>query len=79
MGFSVLFLLTACYLVPGLEPWARVSPVLSAAFGGYPGGWRCLRILARAMIAAALACAWMFQARCLQLCYPEYYDPYAMD
>ena len=27
------------------------------------------------MIAAACAGAWIFQARCLQLCYPEAYDP----
>jgi hypothetical protein len=79
MGFSAIFLLTACCLLPGLETWARVSPVISAALDGFPDGWRCLRMASWAMIAAAYACAWAFQARCLQLCYSEYYDPYAMD
>ena len=76
MGFSILFLLTAFCLLPGLEAWARAAPVLSAALDGLPEGWRCLRIAAGAMFAAACACAWMFQARCLQLCYPDFYDPY---
>jgi CHASE2 domain-containing sensor protein len=68
MGFSAIFLLTACCLLPGLETWARVSPVISAALDGFPDGWRCLRMASWAMIAAAYACAWAFQARCLQLC-----------
>jgi hypothetical protein len=79
MGFSVTFLLTAIYLLPGLEPWARVSPLVAEAFDGAPHGWRCLRIMAWASIAAAYASAWTFQARCLQICYPDYYDPYATD
>ncbi len=31
------------------------------------------------MAAAAYLCAGMFQARCLQLCHPDFYDPYAVD
>lgn len=77
MFFSVLFLLTACTMLPALETWARVSPLVSAALDGLPDGWRWLRIVDRAMIAAACVCAWMFQARCLQLCDPEFYDLYA--
>lgn len=79
MAFSILFALTACYLLPGIESLARVAPGVAPALDGLQDGWRLLRIASRTMIVAAYACAWMFQARCLQLCYPDYYDPYAMD
>ena len=71
---SVLFLATAACLLPKLEACARISPLLAAALNGSPDGWQCLRFLEWTMIGSACACAAIFQARCLQLCYPEYYD-----
>lgn len=77
MAFSATFLLTALFLLPGLETWARVAPLVSDALGGSDGGWRWLRYTEWGMLGGAYACAWMFQARCLQICFPEFYDAHA--
>ena len=78
MGLSAGILLTAVFLLPGIEALARRAPLLSDALDGASGGWGWLRAAAWAASAAAYACAWMFQARCLQICYPDFYDPYAV-
>jgi hypothetical protein len=75
MGCSALFLLSGCCLLPEMERYARGMPLLAAACDGWRDGWRCLRYCQWAMTAAACVGAWIFQARCLQLCYPEAYDP----
>jgi hypothetical protein len=77
MGFSVLFLVTGFFLLPGLEEAVRTAPFLADAVRGAKFGWRCLRIIEWAMMGAACLGAGMFQARCLQICFPETYDPYA--
>jgi hypothetical protein len=75
MGCSALFLLTGWCLLPELESCARAIPFLAAACDGWDGGWTYLRFCQGAMMAAAGVGAWIFQARCLQLCYPGAYDP----
>jgi len=76
MGFSVLFLLTGLFLVPGVEEAVRAAPLFADAVGAAGFGWRGLRICKWAMMTAAGLGAGMFQARCLQICFPEAYDPY---
>ncbi|MGD1031000.1 MAG: TraM recognition domain-containing protein [Opitutaceae bacterium] len=77
MGFSVLFSLTAFFLLPGMEEAIRSLPLLADAMSAAKFGWRALRVLEWTMIWAAFLCAGMFQARCLQICFPETYDAYA--
>lgn len=79
MGFSLLFAMTALGLLPQMEAFARAAPLLAQALDASERGWRCLRVLQWAMIGAACLGAWFFQARCLQLCYPDIYDPYRSD
>ncbi len=74
MGCSALFLLTGCCLLPKVEACAREIPLLAAVCDGWAGGWRWLRYGQGAMTAAACVGAWIFQARCLQICYPDSYD-----
>ena len=75
MACSALLVVTGCCLLPEIERTAQAVPIIAAAFDGFAQGWRCLRGLEWAMAAGAAAGAWMFQARCLQICYPEAYDP----
>lgn len=79
MGFSVLFLLTAIYVLPEMTQHASRSPLLAEALNGSESGWRYLRFIDGFLTAGAGVAAWIFQARCLQLCYPDFYDPYAVD
>lgn len=79
MAFSVLFLLTAVYVLPEMTQHAGRSPLLAEAINGNEGGWLYLRWLDAFLTAGAGLAAWIFQARCLQLCFPDYYDPYAVD
>jgi hypothetical protein len=74
MGCSALFLLTGCCLLPRMEACARGIPFLAAVCDGLAGGWSYVRYCQGAMTVAACAGAWIFQARCLQLCYPESFD-----
>jgi hypothetical protein len=76
-ALSAWFLLTGLCLVPHLESCARAAPVVSAALDGIADGWRRLRILERAMAWGAFGGAWIFQARCLQICWPDAFDPRA--
>ncbi len=73
MGCSALFLLTGCCLMPDLETWARAIPMVAAACDAFEQGWHYVRLCQGAMMAAAIIGAGIFQARCLQLCYPEFY------
>ena len=77
MGFSVLFLVSGLFLVPGVEDAVRAAPLLADAVDAAGFGWRGLRILEWTMIGAACLGAGMFQARCLQICFPRAFDPYA--
>lgn len=77
MACSALLLLSGFWLLPELERCARAIPLFAAAYAGRADGARLLRGCQLAMMAAAGAGAWIFQARCLQLCYPEAYDPEA--
>ena len=77
MGFSLLFLLTASLLLPNAARFARTAPLLADALDGNTYGWRGLYAFEWAASGAALVCVGIFQARCLQLCYPDYFDPYA--
>ncbi len=79
MGFSVLFLLTAIYVLPEITEHAGNSPLVSEALNGNKNGWRYLRYLDAFLTTGAGLAASIFQARCLQLCYPDFYDPYAAD
>jgi hypothetical protein len=79
MAGTVLFLAGACALLPNLENCARRSPLLTAALNGWPWGWLSLRVGEGVLTLAAYGGAWLFQARCLQLCFPDYYDAYALD
>jgi hypothetical protein len=36
-------------------------------------------VLEFAWVVGAGGAAWLFQARCLQICFPDFYDPYAED
>jgi TraM recognition site of TraD and TraG len=74
MGCSALFLVTGCCLLPRMEACARQIPLFAAVCDTWADGWRCVRFCQGAMTAAACAGAWIFQARCLQLCYPESFD-----
>lgn len=74
MAGTVLFLVGACGLLPNLEGCARRTPLLVMALGGWKWGWLSLRALQGGLILAAYAGAGLFQARCLQLCFPDYYD-----
>jgi len=42
-------------------------------------GWLWLRCVEWMTIGAACLCAGIFQARCLQICYPDFFDPYATE
>jgi hypothetical protein len=75
MACSALLLITGVCLLPELEKSARAMPIISAALDGFAPGWRCLHAVAWTMAMAAGAGAWVFQARCLQVCYPDTYDP----
>jgi hypothetical protein len=75
MACSALLLITAIGLLPELEKSARAMPLISAVLDGFAQGWRCLRMVEWTMALAAGAGAWIFQARCLQVCYPDTYDP----
>ena len=79
MTFSLLFLFTAFGLLPDAEREARAAPLIADALDGFDHGWRALQIVEGTMMAAACVGAWVFQARCLQICYPDFYDPYALD
>jgi len=77
MGFSVLFLLTGFFLLPGMEEAVRTVPLFADAMSAARFGWRGLQFFEWAMIGAACLGAGLFQARCLQICFPQAYDPYA--
>lgn len=79
MTFSVLFLATAVFLLPEVAEHASKSPLVVEALNGEKGGWRTLQWLEGAMILGACSASWVFQARCLQLCYPKFYDPYGIE
>jgi len=79
MAGTVLFLAGAWFLLPRLEGCARQAPLVAEALAGWHYGWSCLRGLKWLLALAAHAGAWLFQARCLQLCYPEFYDPYLLE
>jgi hypothetical protein len=79
MAGTVLFLAGAWFLLPRLEGCARQAPLVAEALAGWHYGWSCLRGLKWLLALAAHVGAWLFQARCLQLCYPEFYDPYLLE
>lgn len=79
MGFCVLFLLTAVYLLPDTTRVAAQAPLFSQALDGTASGWRYLHWVEMAMVVGACTASWIFQARCLQICFPEFYDQYAGD
>src|SRR5471032_109272 len=76
MAFSVLCLAAASFLLPKLEGCAGLCPLLADALDGLDNGWAWLRRFEWATIAAAYFAAGIFQARCLQLCFPDDYNPY---
>jgi hypothetical protein len=76
MALSLLFFLTGLALLPRLERVARVAPLVADALDSSAHGWRSFRIVEATMVLAACVGGWTFQARCLQICYPEFYDPY---
>ena len=75
MLLSILFLATAFFLLPQAERLARDAPLIADGLDGLAQGWRWLRGVERATMAAACLCAGIFQARCLQICYPDAFDP----
>jgi hypothetical protein len=79
MAGTVLFVAGACCLLPSLEGCAQRAPLIAEALDGWNYGWICLRGLKWALAFAAHGGAWLFQARCLQLCFPNFYDPYLLD
>jgi hypothetical protein len=79
MAFSVLFLLTAVFILPEAAEHAAKSPLIAEGLSAARNGWRALRWIEGAMILGACLASAMFQARCLQLCYPKFYDPYAIE
>ncbi|MBL9187503.1 MAG: hypothetical protein JNK23_08510 [Opitutaceae bacterium] len=76
-AFCVLFLLTAVYLLPELSRLASEAPMFREALDGATTGWRWLRGIEIAMVVGACTASWIFQARCLQICFPDFYDQYA--
>jgi len=78
MALSVLLFLTALTLLPQLEIVARLAPLVADTLDGCVYGWRALHLVEATMMVAACAGGWAFQSRCLQICYPEFYDPYAI-
>ena len=79
MAFSVGFALTACYLLPKITQAASRAPMIAEALNGTPAGWWWMRRIEWTMIGAAVFASWLFHARCLQICFPKYYDPYRLD
>lgn len=79
MAFSVLFLLSAIYLLPEVTSDAALPPIIADALHRSRDGGRYLHRLEWVLIIGAIGAAWVFQARCLQICFPEFYDPYALD
>jgi len=78
MALSVLFFLSALTLLPQLEVVARSAPLVADALDGSARGWAAFHFVEATMMVAACAGGWTFQARCLQICYPEFYDIYAI-
>jgi hypothetical protein len=79
MAVSVLLLMTAVYLLPEAAGFADSSPGIGEALRATKSGARYLRVLEFAWVVGAGGAAWLFQARCLQICFPDFYDPYAED
>jgi len=79
MAFSLLFLVTALWLLPEAEGLARTIPLIADGLGAFSHGWLWLRCVEWMTIGAACLCAGIFQARCLQICYPDFFDPYATE
>ena len=80
MAISVFFALGAIYFPPRAAHYAMEAPGIGQAFrSAKDGGGLYLRELKIALIIGATGAAWIFQARCLQLCFPDFYDPYATD
>ena len=79
MAFSMLFLLTAVFILPQVGRHAARSPLIAEGLEGTEDGWRILQWAEGVMILGACLASWVFQARCLQLCYPKFYDPYAIE
>jgi len=77
MTLSLLLFLTALILLPQLDNAARLAPLVGDALNGTGCGWPVLHIVEATMMLAAGVGGWTFQARCLQICYPEFYDLYA--
>ena len=64
--------------MPKTAALARNSPVLAEAFEGNRHGWQALAWFEWAAIGTAYVGGGIFQARCLQLCYPDYFDRYTL-
>jgi hypothetical protein len=79
MAFSVLFLLTAVFILPEAAEHAAESPLIAEGLSAADGGWRVMHWIEGTMILGACLASSIFQARCLQLCYPKFYDPYAIE
>ncbi len=74
-ALSVLFLSSAFCLVAETETVAGAIPPLADAMEGLAGGWSFLRGATWATVGVAGLCALIFQARCLQICFPQALEP----
>ena len=77
MAGSLLFAFGLGWLLPGLA--TAVVPALELFLPGWTGSEQALRVARAAAMAAGAAGVLLFQARCLTLCYPEWFEPGAGD
>lgn len=75
MAGTLLFLFGGLCLAPRLERAVALAPALGACMRANPRALVVVRVLAAALALGALFGAWLFQARCLQLCFPAAFGP----
>ena len=73
MAGSLLFAFGVGWLLPSLA--ASVAPQLSPVLHVWPAAGHSLHWIRGAIVAAGTAGVALFQARCLTLCYPAWFEP----
>lgn len=74
MVLSVTFIFSAIELVGKLSSIAIQAPIIAHLIYVVPDGLSYLKYIQSFLITGAWSCAWLFQARCLKICFPLYFD-----
>ena len=74
MMLSGGFVISAILLVSKLSSLALQSPIIAQMVEVVPQGISVLKLIQTILTSGAWISAWFLQARCLKLCYPEYFS-----